>query len=278
LGLNAFHTETTDQNRNFDTRDIGLRTSLGFPISEFGRLNTYAGLEQNEISGLDAASSSPILFAEQGERVLSFVGLQYAYDTRNGGLDPTRGVRLQFGLEYAGLGGDTEYLRASFLGIAEQQVLREDVTLRASFEGGALEMLSGSSRLSDRFFLSSRQMRGFDAFGLGPRDTGATNQDALGGNVFTVARFEAAFPLGLPDEYGISGGVFYDIGSVWGLDNKVGAGGALVDDSQQFRSSIGVSIFWNTAIGPLRFNFSRALEFESYDRTRDFDLTVETRF
>ena len=278
LGLNAFYTETTDQNRNFDTRDIGLRTSLGFPISEFGRLNTYVGLEQNEISGLVAASSSPILFAEQGERVLSFVGLQYAYDTRKGGLDPTRGVRLQFGLEYAGLGGDTEYLRASFLGIAEQQVLREDVTLRASFEGGALEMLSGSSRLSDRFFLSSRQMRGFDAFGLGPRDTGATNQDALGGNFFTVARFEAAFPLGLPDEYGISGGVFYDIGSVWGLDNRVGAGGALVDDSQQFRSSIGVSIFWNTAIGPLRFNFSRALEFESYDRTRDFDLTVETRF
>ena len=278
LGLNAFYTETTDQNRNFDTRDIGLRTSLGFPISEFGRLNTYVGLEQNEISGLVAANSSPILFAEQGERVLSFVGLQYAYDTRNGGLDPTRGVRLQFGLEYAGLGGDTEYLRASFLGIAEQQVLREDVTLRASFEGGALEMLGGSSRLSDRFFLSSRQMRGFDAFGLGPRDTGATNQDALGGNFFTVARFEAAFPLGLPDEYGISGGVFYDIGSVWGLDNRVGAGGALVDDSQQFRSSIGVSIFWNTAIGPLRFNFSRALEFESYDRTRDFDLTVETRF
>jgi len=278
LGLNAFYTETTDQNRNFDTRDIGLRTSLGFPISEFGRLNTYVGLEQNEISGLVAANSSPILFAEQGERVLSFVGLQYAYDTRNGGLDPTRGVRLQFGLEYAGLGGDTEYLRASFLGIAEQQVLREDVTLRASFEGGALEMLSGSSRLSDRFFLSSRQMRGFDAFGLGPRDTRATNEDALGGNFFTVARFEAAFPLGLPDEYGISGGLFYDIGSVWGLDNKVGAGGALVDDSQQFRSSIGVSIFWNTAIGPLRFNFSRALEFESYDRTRDFDLTVETRF
>ncbi|WP_439138257.1 outer membrane protein assembly factor BamA [Roseicyclus sp.] len=278
LGLNAFYTETTDQNRNFDTLDVGLRTSLGFPISEFGRLNTYLGVEQNEISGLDAASSSPILFAEQGERLLSYVGVQYAYDTRNGGLDPTRGVRLQFGLEYAGLGGDTEYLRASFLGIAEQQVLREDVTLRASFEGGALEMLGGSSRLADRFFLSSRQMRGFDAFGLGPRDTAATNQDALGGNFFSVARFEAAFPLGLPDEYGISGGLFYDIGSVWGLDNRAGAGGMMVDDSQQLRSSIGVSIFWNTAIGPLRFNFSRALEFESYDRTRDFDLTVETRF
>jgi outer membrane protein insertion porin family len=28
----------------------------------------------------------------------------------------------------------------------------------------------------------------------------------------------------------------------------------------------------------LRFNFSQPLTFESYDRTREFDLTVETRF
>ena len=74
--------------------------------------------------------------------------------------------------------------------------------------------------------------------------------------------------------------MFYDIGSVWGLDNTLGAGGAgdLVDDSLRLRSSIGVSIFWNTAIWPLRFNFSQPLTFESYDRTREFDLTVETRF
>lgn len=276
LSLNAFYTETTSQNRNLNTLDIGFRAGLGFPISEFGRLNLIYGLEQNELSGLDPAASSQILVREQGDRVASFVGLQYSYDTRNVGLDPTRGVRLQFGLDSAGLGGDAEYLRATFLGIAERQVLREEVTLRASFEAGAIEALNGNSRLSDRFFLSSRQMRGFDAFGLGPRDTGAINEDALGGNYFTVARFEASFPLGLPDEYGISGGVFYDVGSVWGLDDTVGA--AAVDDSFHLRSSIGVSIFWNTAIGPLRFNFSQPLTSESYDRTREFDLTVETRF
>ena len=280
LNLGAFYTETSTQNRNFDTLDVGLRAGLGFPIGEFSRMNVTYGLEQNEVSGLDVASSSPILVAEQGDRIASYVGLQYSYETRNVGLDPTRGVRLQFGLDYAGLGGDAEYLRATLLGIAERQVLREEVTLRASFEAGAIETLNGNSRLSDRFFLSSRQMRGFDAFGLGPRDTAATNEDALGGNLFSVARFEASFPLGLPDEYGISGGVFYDIGSVWGLDNTLGAGGAgdLVDDSLRLRSSIGVSIFWNTAIGPLRFNFSQPLTFESYDRTREFDLTVETRF
>ncbi len=278
LTVNAFYAETTGQNRNFDTRDIGLRTGLGFPVSEFARMNVSYGIEQNQLSGLDPANSSPILIRELGTRVASTVGLQYAYDTRNVGLDPSRGVRLQFGLDVAGLGGDTQYLRGTFLGIAERQVLREEMTLRASFEAGAIETLNGNSRLSDRFFLSSRQMRGFDAFGLGPRDTGAGNADALGGNFFSVARFEASFPLGLPDEYGISGGMFYDVGTVWGLDDKIGAGGAAVDDGINLRSAVGVSVFWTTAIGPLRFNFSRPLSFESYDRTRNFDLTIETRF
>jgi outer membrane protein insertion porin family len=41
-----------------------------------------------------------------------------------------------------------------------------------------------------------------------------------------VARFEAAFPLGLPEEYGISGGVFYDVGSVWGSTTRPASAGA----------------------------------------------------
>ena len=112
---------------------------------------------------------------------------------------------------------------------------------------------------------------------MGPRDTTAPNADALGGNFYAVARFEAAFPLGLPDEYGISGGLFFDVGSVWGLDNTAGFAGT-VDDSLHWRSTVGFSIFWDTAVGPLRFNFSHPLEFETYDRTREFDLTVEARF
>lgn len=271
LNLRLFYSETSSQNRNFDTLDIGLRGGLGFPVSEFGRLNVYAGVEQNEISNVGGVS--PIIAADEGSRLAAYVGGQYSYDTRDRGIDPTRGVRLQFGTEYAGLGGDAEYLRATFLGIAEQQIMREEVTLRASFEAGAIEALSGNTRSSDRFFLSSRQMRGFEPNGLGPRD----GNDALGGNYMAVARFEAAFPLGLPDEYGISGGAFYDVGTVWGLDDTAGSS-VVVDDSLIWRQTIGLSVFWDTAIGPLRFNFSHPLAFETYDLTREFDLTIEARF
>jgi outer membrane protein insertion porin family len=86
-------------------------------------------------------------------------------------------------------------------------------------------------------------------------------------------RLEADFPIGLPEEYGISGGVYFDAGSVWGLDDDQ------IDDSFSLRSAIGVSIFWNTAIGPLRFNFSKPLEFEkTLDKTETFDLSVSTSF
>jgi outer membrane protein insertion porin family len=278
LGLSTFYRETTSQNRDFDTLDIGGQVSLGFPVSEYARASVYYGINYNEISNLSAINSSAILLREPNSRVNSFIGAGYVYDTRDTGLNPNAGVRLGFDVELAGLGGDVNYLRTNVLGIAERQVLREEVTLRASFEGGALATLDGgNSSVSDRFFLSSRQMRGFEPQGLGPRDTTATNRDALGGNYFAVARFEAAFPIGLPDEYGITGGVFADVGSVWGLDDTAGSGGP-VDDTFNLRSSIGVSIFWDTAVGPLRFNFSRAIETESYDRTRQFDLTIEARF
>ncbi|MDN5567336.1 MAG: BamA/TamA family outer membrane protein, partial [Paracoccus sp. (in: a-proteobacteria)] len=44
------------------------------------------------------------------------------------------------------------------------------------------------------------------------------------------------------------------------------------------RAAVGASIFWTTPIGPLRFNFSKALQQEDYDLEQNFDLTIQTRF
>jgi outer membrane protein insertion porin family len=277
LGLNLYYEQTQSQDRSFDTEDYGFSTSFGFPASENGRFGLSYRIDQREIDfGAQAGNSSPIITVDAGQRLTSAVGLNYSFDNRTTGLNPNAGVFFNLKTELAGLGGDAEYVRVVGSAIAERAILREEVTLRASFEGGALSS-TGNSHYNDRFFLNSRQMRGFDTFGLGPRDTTAPNNDALGGNYFAVARFEAAFPLGLPEEYGISGGVFYDVGSVWGLDNTAGFGGP-VDDSLHWRSAVGFSVFWDTALGPLRFNFSHALETQPYDLTRNFDFTVETRF
>ncbi|MDO5705332.1 MAG: BamA/TamA family outer membrane protein, partial [Paracoccus sp. (in: a-proteobacteria)] len=104
------------------------------------------------------------------------------------------------------------------------------------------------------------------------------NEDALGGNYFWALRTEAQFPIGLPEEYGITGGLFADAGAIWGLGDKVGTGGVEVDDDMHIRTSVGASIFWTTPIGPLRLNFAKPLSHQDYDETQTFDLTISTQF
>lgn len=276
LGVSAYYAVNQDDDSEAEAITYGLGTSLAFPLSENSRLRLFYNYDHDEITGYDAAEDSAILVAEPEEADTSRVGFTYSFDNRDTGLNPNAGVAFSFTGEYAGLGGDTEFIRSTVRAIGETRVAREEVTLRATFEGGAINALDDGTRLSNRFRTNSRQMRGFESSGIGPRDTGANNENGLGGNFFAVARFEAAFPLGLPEEYGVSGGAFFDVGSVWGLDNTAGTG--TVDDDFHLRSVVGVSIFWDTALGPLRFNFSHPLQYEDYDRTREFDFTVEARF
>jgi len=108
---------------------------------------------------------------------------------------------------------------------------------------------------------------------------GATNEDALGGNYFAAAHLEASFPLGLPEEYGISGGAFVEAGSVWGLNNTDGSGiNPPVDDDMHIRTVAGLTLYWTTPLGPLRFDFTRAGAKESYDLEKTFDFTIATKF
>ena len=51
-----------------------------------------------------------------------------------------------------------------------------------------------------------------------------------------------------------------------------------VVDAFHLRSSVGFSFFWDTPIGPLKFNFAQAIRKEDYDLEQVFDLSVATDF
>ncbi len=284
LGLRAGLSSTTATDAaNFSTRVMQVSPSLSFPVSENGRLSLRTTLMRDSISVADAPALpdpdpiSPRLRreADLGRVITSSVGYTYGIDTRYRGNTPESGFVFRFGQDLAGLGGDRRWLRSTALIGYEQRVLNGDVTLRAELEGGAVVHRSGTSRISERFALSSDQMRGFRPFGIGPRD--GTTDDGLGGNYFAVARFEAQFPLGLPQEYGISGGAFIDVGSLWGIDN-VAAGETIIGNTRSLRATAGLALFWDSPIGPLRFNFTTPIRREAYDRVQHFDFTIAARF
>jgi outer membrane protein insertion porin family len=275
FSIGAFYKTSESDFAVYDTRNIGFSTGIGFPVGEQSTLDLRLGISDDRI--FNYTGTSAIIAAEEAQDALTTVsiGYSYEYDTRITGLNPKGGVLLRFGQDFAGLGGDTEYIKTTALALAETKVLNEEVTLRAIFEGGAITSLGGNvTRVTDRFF-GNGKIRGFEPNGIGPRDLTTDDDDALGGNAFAVARFEADFPLGLPEEYGITGGAFLDVGSVWSLDND---GGGTVDDGFNPRATVGLSVFWNTPIGPLRFNFSHVLVKEDYDKEQSFDLTISTQF
>ena len=275
--IGAYYKTTDQKDAKYNTKATGFTTGLEFPVSENGRLELRYRISQDEITAV-AAGSSDILVREaaRGALLTSALGYSYSYDTRTNGLNPNGGVLLRFSQDFAGVGGDTKYILTNAFGLAETKVFKEEVTVRAIFEGGMINSINGDSRVTERFFANGK-LRGFEGNGFGPRDLTSANQDALGGNVYATARFEADFPIGLPEEYGVKGGAFLDVGSVWSLDDIAGTGGP-VDDAFHLRSSVGLSLFWETPIGPLRFNFSKALVKEDYDKEQNFDLTISTKF
>lgn len=288
LKFGAVYRTTDNADAFYDTDNIAISPALEFPVGESARMEVRYRLYQDKIKNVDVADptatppdttfSSPIIQREAGfnDYIGSSLGYTYTYDTKFTGLNPRSRILLRFSQDYAGLGGDITALTSEGFAMAETKILNEEVTIRAIFEGGAIASRgSYTTRVTDRYFANGK-IRGFERNGIGPRDLGATNQDALGGNMYAVARLEADFPMGLPEEYGITGGVFFDVGSVWGLDDT--AGSAVVDDSMQLRSSVGFAVFWETPIGPLRFNFTDALQKETYDKEQRFDLTISTKF
>ena len=282
FGLGLDYKTTNNENALYDTETFRFSPSFAFPVSENGRLTVFYAFEYTDITDVagsatpaDQTDDASVVIEQEsllGSLSANSLGYSYSFDTRRTGLDPNTGVLLRFGQEFGF--GDTAFIKTSALATAETKVWGEELTLRATIEGGLLAYSEGQSRVTDRFFLGSRLLRGFDPGGIGPRD--AVTDDALGGNMFAVARLEAEFPLGLPEEYGITGGAFLDYGSVWDVGNTFGAD--ILYNEFTPRTVVGLSIFWTTPIGPLRFNFTDAIDAQEFDRPKSFDLTISTTF
>lgn len=269
-------TEFADQ--SYDTESLGVGVALTFPIGEYSRLRVGYEVVQNTMS-VDPDASA-ILLAESGDAITSSISYSYSYNNARGTLQPETEYDLRFGQELAGVGGDVQYVKTTASASASRQVFNEEISLSASVQGGVLSMLGDEpSRAVDRFFTSSSNLRGFDSRGIGPRDTASANADALGGNMFVAARVQADFPLGLPEEVGLTGALFLDAGSVWGLDNTDGDGGpGSVDDSFELRTAAGFALLLQTPFGPFQFNFAQALQSNANDQERSFSITINTQF
>ncbi len=217
-GFDIYQIDQKNQiNSVFDQFTLGGALRLGYQLTENLRQTLNYTLRTDEINNVQSTAS---LFIQQqaGNRLTSSVGQVLIYDRRDDVTDPSSGYFVSLGTDLAGLGGQVDYIRNK-LTTAYYYPIYPEWVLSVSAEGGAIKGLEAQQvRIEDRFFIGGENVRGFATSGLGPRDH--ATQDALGGNDYYAASLQLAFPLGLPQELGLSGRVFTDVGSSFGVDQS----------------------------------------------------------
>jgi outer membrane protein insertion porin family len=284
-GFDLFHKEVDyTSTSGFMSRTTGGGVRLGFPLSEEMWMQTNYRLSRDEIFDVQDGASLAIREAE-GTSYTSLVGTSVTYDLRNDPKNPTKGLFFQTGMDFAGVGGDVQYV--SFAGEARGYYpITNSITFVTRAIGGHIMGWGGQDvRLVDLFFKGGETIRGFDRAGFGPRDL--NTDDALGGQTYWATTAEVRFPIPfVPDDLGIGGAVFADAGSLFGASVPAGTaqgcgGGSsqvCLADSNSIRSSVGASLMWASPVGPIRMDFAKVLSKESYDDEQFFRFGAATKF
>ena len=311
LGLDVFAKNTTGQDfTSYDTETIGGAVRLGFELREDLTLQLRYSAYQQELtlqdgfnscfstvpwvpgtsngpgtncSNVNIVPSLPVrLSFNQGAQLTSMAGYSLIYNTLDNNRNPTAGIRGELKQEFAGLGGDANFIRST----GDVRFFHEvfpDFVGSLRLQAGNITGWGGNQlRFNDQFQGGPNLVRGFRQNGFGPRDvTPWTTQDALGGSNFWAASVELQLPLHfIPKDVGIRAAIFADAGSVWDYKGPTSAQGEVMrfEDSKLIRTSVGAGLVWDSPFGPLRFDYAIPLTKEGYDIVQEFRFGGGTRF
>ncbi len=286
-GFDLFHSRYDFQDESsFDYRSTGAGLRLTYPLNGYSRFSTRYFIKDDEIivpeGYCDVGGVGSRALCEQvGASLNSSVGYTLLVDRRNEPIRPTRGWTGSLRQDFAGLGGDVNYIKTEVDATAYYGIT-PDWIVSVSGSAGYVSGWNGDAvRINDRFFKGGNSFRGFENAGMGPRDL--TTNDALGGNFYAVGSVELTVPNGLPEEYGIRTSLFADVGTLGVLDDRytIGTNGlpdTAIADDLSLRASAGLSVHWRSPMGPIRFDFSQILSEEDYDRTETFRFSTSTQF
>lgn len=270
-GFDIFHvTQNLQDLSSTDTERTGLTLRAGFPITDDLSQSVRYTVKRSKITDVDD-SASQLIKDQIGTDLLSEVSTTLSYDLTDQRQNPTKGYAVAAGFDLAGLGGSIKHLRSTaraayFYPIADQWVF--------SVKGAAgyIVGLGADVHFLERFFIGGDDLRGFATSGVGPRDK--ISDDALGAEWKYTGTVQLTLPLGLPNEFGISGRVFADMGS----SGQLNPTNSNVDDTGSVRVASGLGVTWKSPFGPIGMDAALPLVKEGFDKDEIFRVNFGTRF
>ena len=198
----------------------------------------------------------------------TFVQLNLDYDKRNQKYKASKGFRSYYNLDLPII-SDTNTLTNSYNVKYFTELYDDNITTASFFIKSANSITNEDVKLSERLFVPSRLLRGFEYGKIGPKD----GSDFVGGNYLTSLNFNSTIPQLFPSAQNLDFLFFIDVANLWGVDYD-----SSLDSDNEIRSSVGLAIDWMTVVGPLNFSLSQPISKSDSDVTETFRFNLGTTF
>ena len=257
----------TDRMANYGYKSTNTGFSIGTNFEQYDDFRISPTLSMGRETLKTNQSASASLKKQEGTYFDTTIFYQLDYDKRNQKFQTSDGFRSKFTQSIPILSEDYALLNGYEFSKYQQF---NDVIGSVSIYTRAVNSINDEDvRISNRLYLPSRKLRGFEPGKIGPTDAG----DFVGGNYATAVNVVTTLPKLFATVQNAEFQFFFDAANVWGVDYS-----DTIDDSNKLRTSTGVAVNWYTPIGPLNFSLAQPITKATNDKTESFRFNLGTTF
>ena len=258
----------TDRLKNFGYKTNKNGISIGTNFEYFndlflgiGTSNFYEKIETDSTASVRQKS-------QEGNYWDSFLNMNFNYDKRNQKYQTSDGFQSRYFIDIPII-SKTSTLSNTYTYKYFTELYENNISTISLYLKSVDSLTNKDVKLSERVFLPSSRLRGFENGKVGPKD----GNDYVGGNYATAVNFSSTIPKLLENSQTIDILFFIDAANLWGVDYD-----SSLDNNDKIRSSLGLGIDWLTPIGPMSFTFAETLSKADTDITESFRFNIGTTF
>ena len=264
----SLESRSTDRLKNYgyESKKSGFTVGSKFEYYDdlFLRLSTSTYTEKLTTD----STASATLKKQEGSYFDTFLNYTLDYDLRNQKFQTTDGFRSRF-TQQVPIISESYTLTNTYDLKFYNEWLNENIATYGIFLKATNSITDKDVKLSDRIFLPSGKLRGFESGKIGPKD----GADFIGGNYAVSFNAATTLPQVLPNLQNANFSIFFDAANIWGVDYS-----DAINDGSKIRSSIGLAIDFFTPIGPLNFTLTEPITQGKDDITEFFRFNLGTTF
>ena len=248
---------------NLDTLKTGFGFAYKLNKNFYHNIDFEYALKDYQITNSSTVSNA--ILSSSGTNMSFLVKNNFRYSSLNPGFIAKNGsiVNLNSTIETP-TSSSNGYLR-NIITLKKYHTLEKNIFSIQAKLGNVFSLNNNDILTDDKFSLGGRWLRGFDSFGVGPRNS---RTSYIGGNNLAVTKLDYAYEITKNSNFPIYLNIFNDYGLLW--ENKT----TPVQNDNSLRSSAGFGIKYYSPIGPIGFTWGFPIMDEEYDIKRMFLFSV----